>query len=99
MVNSIVEKSPKALSECTRACRSLHLGDRERGVLHADPGRALADVDQAVLVAIGQRPQQHAPDHGEDGGVGADAEREREDDGDRRGPARGRASAGRTGGR
>ena len=46
------------------------------------PLGALADVDQAVLVAVDQRPQQHAADDAEDGGVGADAERQREDDGD-----------------
>ena len=45
------------------------------------PGRALADVDQAIFVAIDERPQQHAADDAEDRGVGADAERERHDDG------------------
>ena len=47
----------------------------------AEAGRALTDVDQPILVAIDQRPQQHAADDAEDRGVGADAERERDDDG------------------
>ena len=78
----MVEKSPNAVSVLTPARRSLHLRHRERGVLGADARRALADVDQPVLVAVDERPQQHAPHHAEDRGVGADAEREREDDGD-----------------
>ena len=60
------------------------LRDRERGVLGADARRALADVDQPILVAVDERPQQHAADDAEDGGVGADAERQRQDDGDGR---------------
>jgi DNA-binding MarR family transcriptional regulator len=36
--------------------------------------RALADVEQAVFIAIGERAQQHGAHHAEDGGVGADAE-------------------------
>ena len=58
------------------------LGHREVRVLHADALRALADVDEPVLVAVDERPQQHAADDAEDGGVGADAERQREHDGD-----------------
>ena len=54
---------------------------RERHVLGADAGRALADVDQAIFVAIDERTQQHAADDAEDRGVGADAERERHHDG------------------
>ena len=54
---------------------------RERRVLGADAGRALADVDQAIFVAIDERAQEHAADDAEDRGVGADAERERDDDG------------------
>ena len=44
--------------------------------------RALADVDEAVLFSIDQGPEQHAVDDAEDGRVGANAEREREDDRD-----------------
>ena len=83
IVKPMVEKSPKAVSVLTRARRSCNLRHRERGVLGADAGRALADVDQAVLVAVDQRPQQHAAHHAEDRGVGADAERQGQDDGDR----------------
>ena len=39
--------------------------------------------DQPVGVGIRQRAQQHGLDHGEERGVGADAEREREHDGGR----------------
>ena len=52
---------------------------RERRVVHADAARALPDVDQPVLVAIDQRPQQHAAHQGEDGGVRPDAQRQRQD--------------------
>ena len=79
-VKSIVENSPKALIECARDLQVVDLGDRERGVRCADARGALTDVDQPVLVAIDQRPQQHAAHHAEDGGVGADAERKRNDD-------------------
>ena len=81
-MNSIVEKSPNALSVLTRARRSWISGHREDGILDADAGRALADVDEAILVAVDERPQQDAADDAEDGGVGADAERQGEDDGD-----------------
>ena len=47
----------------------------------AEAGRALADVDQAILAAIDERPQQHAAHDAEDRGVGADAERQRDHDG------------------
>ena len=57
------------------------LGYREVRVLHADALRALAEVDQAVLVAVDERPEQHAPDDAENGGVRADAEGQRENDG------------------
>ena len=36
-----------------------------------------------LLVVVDERLEQHAADDAEDGGIGADAEREREDDGDR----------------
>ena len=52
------------------------LRHRERRVRGAEARRALADVDEPILAAIDERPQQHAADHAEDGGVGADAERE-----------------------
>ena len=57
----------------------LDLRDGEIGVLGADAARALADVDQAVFVAVDERPQEHAPDDAEDRGVGANAERQGDD--------------------
>ena len=56
------------------------LRNRKGDVLCAETWRVLADVDQTIFVAIDQRPQQHAADHAEDRGVGADAERERDHD-------------------
>ena len=53
------------------------LRHRERRVLGAKAGRALADVDQAIFVAIDERTEEHLADDAEDRGVGADAERER----------------------
>ena len=82
IVKPMVEKSPNAVSVLTRARRSWISGTENVGVLGADARRALADVDEPVLVAVDERPQQHAADDAEDGGVGADAERQREDDGD-----------------
>ena len=62
----------------------LEVGDlrhRERVVFDADARRGLTDVDQPLLAAIDERPQEHAPDDAEDGGVRSDAEAERHDDG------------------
>src|SRR5882762_4737643 len=44
----------------------------------ADAGSALADVNEALLVAINERPKEHAAHQAEDSGVGADAQRQRE---------------------
>ena len=46
----------------------------------ADAERGLTDVDDAILIAIHQRCQEHAADDAEDSGIGADAERESDDD-------------------
>ena len=43
----------------------------------------LRQDDDAIGCCVGQRPQQHAVDDGEDGGVDADGEGEREKSGDR----------------
>ena len=51
----------------------------EDRVLDPDAGRALADVDQAIFVAVDERPQEDAADDAEDGGIGADAERQGDD--------------------
>ena len=62
------------------ACAKIvDLRHREDGVLDTDARRALADIDEAIFVAVDERPEEHAADHAEDGGVGADAERERDD--------------------
>src|SRR5262249_55272261 len=42
--------------------------------------RGLANVEEAIFVAIHQGAEEHAAYDAEDGGVGADAERERDDD-------------------
>ena len=79
----MVEKSPNALSVLTRALQVAGSPAPRTSAFSAPmPRRALADVDQPVLVAVDERPQQHAADDAEDGGVGADAERQREDDGE-----------------
>ena len=83
MVKPMVEKSPNALMDFDAAAQILDFGDGEVGVVDAEAAGALADIDEAVLVAIDERAQEHAADQAEDGGVGADAEREREDYGDR----------------
>ena len=57
-------------------------GTEKFAFAHADARRALPDVDEPIRLAVDQRPEQHAPDDAEDGGVGADAERQRQDDGE-----------------
>ena len=59
------------------------LRHRKVRVLDVDARRALPDVDQPVLVAIHQRPDQDAADDAEDGGVGANPQRQGHDDGQR----------------
>src|SRR5256886_17062248 len=44
----------------------------------ADTRRALFNINEALLVAVDERPKQHAANQAEDGGVGADAERSEE---------------------
>src|SRR6266481_8316646 len=39
----------------------------------ADTGRALLDVNEALLIAVDERPKQHTANQAEDGGVGANA--------------------------
>src|SRR5262249_39452292 len=50
----------------------------ERDIFGADAARALSDIDQPVFAAIDERPQKHTTHHAENGGVGPDAERQRE---------------------
>ena len=49
---------------------------RGAGVRQVQPRRGVIEHDQLVRLRIRQRLQQHAVDHAEDGGVGADADRE-----------------------
>jgi hypothetical protein len=60
-----------------------NLGHRERGVFDGCSRRTLADVEQPALVLVHERAQQHAPHHAEDRVVGADAQRQRQHDGQR----------------
>jgi len=54
----------------------LDFGHGERRVVVAGAQGALADVDEPVLVAVDERLEEHAAHQGEDGGVGADAQRQ-----------------------
>ena len=59
------------------------LGHGEEDVLATRPIDRLPQVDEPVPVAMGQGPEQDAAHDAEDGGVGADAESKRQDDGER----------------
>ena len=54
-----------------------------RAVTGRHPRRGVPDADQGLRVRIRERPDQDAVDHAEDGGVRADAQRQRQDDGSR----------------
>ena len=58
-------------------------GTENVAFLDRDARRALADVDQPRFVPIDERPQEHALDDAEHRRVGADAQREGHDDGQR----------------
>ena len=82
-MKSSVEKSPICEIVLRPALRSLISGTEKLALFSVPrPPRALPDVDQALLVVVDERLEQHAADHAEDRRVGADAERERQDDGD-----------------
>ena len=74
-----IAKRGQRLDACAEV---LDFRDRKHRVVEPHAPRALADVDQAVLIAVDERPQQHASDNAEDGGVGANAKREGHDNGD-----------------
>jgi hypothetical protein len=57
----------------------LEFGNGERCVVFSHAGGALADVDEAVLVAVDERLEQHSAHQREDRCVRPDAERQRED--------------------
>ena len=52
------------------------IGGRSLFALNAALGGALPDGDNAVILPVGQRTQQHAVHHAEDGRVGGNAERQ-----------------------
>jgi hypothetical protein len=65
--------------DCRRArLEVVDLGHGERHVLERETFGGLADVDQPIGFAVDERPKEHAANHGEDGGVGADAEGKRD---------------------
>ena len=78
-MKSICEKSPNSFTEWTLRFDVLDFGHGKRGVVLSAGGRALADVDEPVFVAVDQRLEQHSAHQREDGRVGADAQRQRED--------------------
>ena len=72
-------------AECFDArAQVLNFRHGEWDLPRADTRRALLDINEAVLVAVDQRPQQHAAHQAKDGGVGANAQRQREHHGDRK---------------
>ena len=81
------ELEGRELAECAQGfdagAQILDFGNGERRVIVARTRSALADVDETVLVAVDERLEEHAAHQREDGGVGANAQRERQDHGDR----------------
>jgi hypothetical protein len=59
----------------------VHFRHREGHVLGADARPALSEIDQPIFIAIDERPEENAAHDAENGGIGADAERERDNDG------------------
>src|SRR5262249_7059943 len=62
----------------------LDFRNRESRVVVADASGALPYIYKVGLVAIRQGPQQHPPDNTEDRGIGADSQRQRQYDRDRK---------------
>src|SRR5262249_23528747 len=59
----------------------LDLRDGEVCVLRAEASRGLPYIDEAVLIAVDQWPEEDTSHDAEDCGVGADPERQGQDDG------------------
>src|SRR6202007_122482 len=59
----------------------LKLGDREINILVAGAEGTLLDIDETLLIRIDQGAKENAAHEAEDGGIGADTEREGDDDG------------------
>jgi hypothetical protein len=72
------------IAECVQRLdtrsKVVDFGNRERCILRPDATRRLSDVDQPILIAVHERPQEDAADDAEDRGVGADAQRQGQDD-------------------
>jgi hypothetical protein len=64
------------------ALQVAQLRNRELHVVDPNAGCALAQVNQSILVAIDQRAQQNALNHAKNRRIGADAQCQRDDDGD-----------------
>src|ERR1700686_4432399 len=61
-------------AECFDACAQvMNFRHGEWNAPGADTRRALLDENEALLVAVDERPKEHATNQAEDGGVGADA--------------------------
>src|SRR5260370_22471253 len=70
-------------ANCFDACTQVvNFRNGEWDLPGADTRRALLDVNEAVLVAVDEGPQEHATYQTEDGGVGGHAHRQREHHGD-----------------
>ena len=81
MVKPMTEKSPNCWTDGVDAgFNVLDFWNREGGVFVAQARRALADVNETVFVSIHERLEEYAAHKGKDGGVGADTERQRQDD-------------------
>src|SRR5260370_37540939 len=66
-------------AECFDArAQILNFWHREWDFPGGDARRALLDVDELLLVAIDERPKEHAAHQAENGGSGATTERQRE---------------------
>ena len=71
--------APTPWNDRLRSLNSAHSGSRDPEVVEAERRERAGDEDQPLGLGIRQRLEQHAVDDAEDGGVGADAERERQD--------------------
>ena len=71
-----VAKFAQRFNPCLQVPNFRH---RPRAVFGARARRALPDINQPILVAIDQRFDEHAPHEREDGGVSANAQRQRHD--------------------
>src|SRR5580704_4217111 len=70
-------------AECLNACAQvLNFRHGEWDFTGADTGRALMDVNEALLVTVHERAQEDAAHQAEDSCVGANAESQGENDGD-----------------